>query len=489
MPNYRQPGTTVTTVDNPRIINIAGDTMIPAIVGIGPMKRYVVDEAVTRGVGSTDNLAAYPATTLVTTQIANTPGIAVGSAAAVDIALNGALYANNVAASGSTGTTGIMTWLQGTVPVDIPATGSTYYVTYNYDVPATQFDPTILSNKTSILSKYGSENTASGSLTIAGSIVLENGSPAVMLVQASGSTYTEAIYKTAIDKLQKKKNLESIICVFPSGSVTAASQQSLQTYAFTHVVTMDNAGRGRGLIDGSPSPYSASDGFDTIGDTTTSRTYCYRANAINDRRRMYVVPSRVRRKDASGAYMELDGNYAGCVVAGAKGAQSLRSTPLTGMVVTGVVIEDEKWNEYEMNQLGAAGATVLESRSGVITIRDCITTDATSADTEEESVESVRRLVKRTLTTGLDNAFKGKGVVITSTTVLDAIATTGSILQSLVNAREINKYGQFDNPITGEVAISAIQNAQEPRQVDVTCSIMYLYPMKWISVSVSTFVG
>jgi hypothetical protein len=489
MPSYRQPGTTVNTVDNPRIINIAGDNMIPAIVGIGPMKRYVIDEAITRGVGATDNLSAYPATSVVTTQIANTPGIASGSAAAIDIVINGALYANNVAASGSTGTTGIMSWTQGTVPADIPATGSTYYVTYNYDVPTTQFDPAIMSDKTSILAKYGSENTTNGILAIAGSIAIENGSPAVMLVQSSGSTYSEAAYKTAIDTLKKKKNIESVVCVFPSGSVTAASQQSIITYAYTHVLTMDNANRGRGLMDGSPSPYSASDGFDTIGDTTASGTYCYRANAINDRRRIYVVPSRVRRKDANNAYMELDGNYAAIAVAGLKGSQSLRSTPLTGMVVTGIIIEDEKWNEYEMNQLGAAGALVLESRSGVITIRDCITTDSTSADTEEESVESVRRLVKRTLKDGLDNAFKGKGVVITSTTILDVIATGGSILQSLINAREINRYGQVDNPITGEVAISAVQNSIEPRQVDLTCSYMPLYPLKFIQVTVSTYVG
>ena len=489
MPSYKQPGTTVTTVDNPRIINIATDTMIPAIVGLGLTKRYVIDEPVARGVGATDNLAAYPAANVSVTLISTTQGANSG----LTYLPNGPLV---TLASASVNTAGTLTWNQavqgtgtGVTNAQQPGTGSAYYVTYNYDVPSTQFDPTVISDKTSLIAKYGSENTASGSLTIAGSIVLDNGSPAVMVVQASGSAYSEAIYKTAIDKLQKKKNIESIICVFPSGSVTAAQQQSLLTYAYTHVLTMDNAGRGRGLIDGSPSPYSASDGFDTIGDTSTASTYCYRANTINDRKRIYVVPSRIRRKDASGNYMELDGNYAGCTVAGLKGAQNLRSTPLTGMVVTGIVVEDEKWNEYEMNTLAGSGCLVLESRGGVVTIRDCITTDSTSADTEEESVESVRRLVKRTLQTGLDNAFKGKGVVINSTTPLDVISTTGSILQSLVNAREIAKYGQNDNPITGELKISAVQNAQEPRQIDVTCSIMYLYPFKWAQIFVNTFIG
>jgi len=481
MPSYRQPGTTVVTVDNPRIININSDTMIPAIVGLGPIKRYVADEAVVRGTTTIDYLAAYPATGVSVTQIATTQGASSG----LSYLPNGPLV--NLS-SASVGTTGTLTWANLT-DGSIPATGSTYFVTYNYDVPATQYDPTTFSDKTSILAKYGSENASSGSLAIAGSIVLENGSPAVILVQASGSSYVEANFKTAIDKLQKKKNIESIVCVFPSGSVTAASQQSLLTYAFTHVLTMDNAGRGRGLVEGSPTSYFATDGYDTIGDITTSGTYCYRANAINDRRRIYVAAGRIRRKDAAGAYMELDGNYAAAAVAGVKGAQTLRSTPITGMVVTGIIIEDEKWNEFEMNQLAAAGCTVLESRSGVITIRDCITTDSTSADTEEESVESVRRLVKRTLKTGLDAAFVGKGTVITSTTIMDAITTAGSILQSLVNAREVNKYGQKDNPITGEVAISAIQNATEPRQVDVTCSYMPLYPWKWTNVVVSTYVG
>jgi len=117
-----------------------------------------------------------------------------------------------------------------------------------------------------------------GLLTTAGSINLEHGAPSVMLVQASGSTYNVDNYKTAIDKLQKKGGIEQVVVVFPSGSVTRAQQETLLTYAFSHVQAMNQNKRERGLISGSPSTSFASDGIDTIGDASTTGTYVYRSN-------------------------------------------------------------------------------------------------------------------------------------------------------------------------------------------------------------------
>jgi hypothetical protein len=152
------------------------------------------------------------------------------------------------------------------------------------------------------------------------------------------------------------------------------------------------------------------------------------------------------------------------------------------------VIEDEMWNPAEMDVMGAGNCLVLESRSGVVTIRDAITTDPTSANTTEISVVALARLVKRTLRTGLYNVFTNKGLVITPTTTLDVIAVTRSILQSLVNQGELYDFGHLDDPSTGELEISAQQNPLDPRQIDVTCSVKYLYPLKFVSVTVSTYV-
>ena len=133
--------------------------------------------------------------------------------------------------------------------------------------------------------------------------------------------------------------------------------------------------------------------------------------------------------------------------------------------------------------------TILVSNAGVVTILQYITGDPTSADTQEPSVRAVQRLVIRTLNTGLFNAYMNKGLTIQPETILDVIATTNSLLQGLVTSKEIVAYGKNNNPITGEVATSAIQDATNPLKIDVTASYAPAYPLKFISVTVSVFLS
>ncbi len=482
---YRSSYVDVNVLSNPRIVNLGGGIRLPAIVALGPTTINIVDEAVTRGTGSIDYLSIYPASGVTITQIANSPGVVTGKLNAVLISLNGALYNT---ASGSFGAgDGSMTWNAGT-SVDKPSSGTVYYVTYSYNAPASQYDPTIMTDRKYITAKYGAENTKNGMLSIGGSIALENNSPGVMLVQATGTTYDTAAYQAAIDKLQKKSNIEQLVVLFPSGSVTRAQQESLLTYAYTHVKLMNQSGRERGLMLGSPSTGSASDGFDAIGDLSTAASYIYRANQYKDKNVVYVTPSTITRLDATGSVMYLDGNYGAVAIAALQAAQSKRSTPIHGFQVNGLTITNEKWKDSEMDQLGAGGCLVLSSENGIVTVRDAITTDMTSADTQEISVVSQERLVKRTLREGLKSKFTGKGIVITPTTNYDVQSYTETLLAGLVAIGELYGYGKVYNPVSGETPIIASIDSSEPRKVNVTCSVKYLYPLKFMDVTVSVYV-
>jgi len=483
MSSYTPTGTTVEVLDNPRIISNQESARLPAIIGLGPVTRSVVDEAVVRGSGSVDSLAAYPGAGVSVTQIAKIPGILANTMAAVAVSDGGQLYAP---ASASVSTAGQLTWTGS--GENVPAVNAVYYVTYNYDVPAAQFIPYTTGDKALIKARYGTENTTNGLLAIAGNLALENNAPQVILVQASGSAYNEANYKAAIDKLRKKDNVEQIVVVFPSGSVTRAQQQTLLTYAYSHVLAMNAKKKERGMVSGSPSVDYTADGFDSIGDLSTPASYLYRAHALKSADMTYVVPSVLTRVDESGNTMQLDGNFAAVAVAAVQSAQSKRSTPITGFVVTGISIEDEKWEDTDMDVLGAGGCLVLQSKGGIITIRDAITTDGTSADTQEMSVRASRRLVQRSLRNGLDNQFTNKGLTILPETPSNVSAGTRAILEGLVQDGEIFAYGKTNDPTTGETAISSVQDSIEPRRINTTCSVKYLYPLKWIQVTVSTFV-
>lgn len=474
---YKKPGTEVEILLNPRIVNIGDSTRIPGIVGSGPTTRTYQDIALVRSTGSVDYLAEYPTTGVSVSKVAYVPNVA--SSNNLLRSAGGNLY--NLATA-SVSALGSITW-PSAVSDDIPVANSVYYASYIANVSSTQYNPVTYTDGDDIQTIYGSENTTTGILTIAGKLVLENGSPAVTICQASSSVQG---YKDALDKLLKKTNIEDVVVVFPT-TFASADRSSVINYALSHLDRAAAIHRERGLIFGSYSTDYAAGGFDTIGDISTSNTYLYTASTVKNEDVQYVVPSKCTR-NIDGTDVTLDGNFIAAALAGKRASRDRRSTPLHGANIAGVSIEDEKWSEFEMDQLGAGSCTVIESRSGILSIRDHITTDPTSADTQEPSVIDAKRLVLRTLRTVLDNTYSNKGIVITDSTPGAVQATTNTALYSLVKDSEISAYGQTNNPITGEVATTAVRNLAEPRQIDVTCSFSPLYPLKWIKVTVSMYV-
>ena len=482
---YQPPGTTVNVNINPRIINLGDTTRITAIVAMGPSSVGITDEAVIRGTGSIDYLSVYSGAGVSVSRITDQPGLVPGLLNYVPISSAGGLY--NLS-SASVNSAGSLSWPTHSVDPNVPVIGSTYYVTYSASIPSSQLLPSTYSDKQPITAAYGPEGNTTGMLTIGGSISLENGAPGVTLVQASGSSYNMQAYQNAIDLLQTKTNIEQLIVLFPSGSVTMAQQQALMVYAYSHVLKMSQNNHERGLLLGSPSPYYASDGQDTIGDPTTLNTYAGIAATLKNQNVGYVVPSRVWRYDPNGNYMELDGNFAAAAVGAVQVAQPLICTPITGFSVVGIQIQDEKWNDFQANTLSSYNCLVLQSVNGFVTIKDAITTDPTSADTQELSVVAQQRLVKRSIRNGLNSTYINKGFVILPDTPSDVASTVNAILDGLVTQGEIYAFGQNNNPLTGETATSAVQDPTEPRRILVTCSVKYLYPLKWILVSVNTYI-
>lgn len=205
---------------NQRIANRNSESRITAIVGLGPVTRNIVDEAVVRGTGSVDTLSLYPSSGVSVSQISDFPGVISTAQNYVLISQGGVLYNRN---SSSVNANGQITWPITSNNPDVPAPGTVYYVSYSGAVPDSQFNPEEFSDKSDILAKYGEENNNTGILSVAGTINLENGAPSVLLVQASSSSYNEAAYKLAIDKLLKRSNVEDVVAVFPcDGSVTRA---------------------------------------------------------------------------------------------------------------------------------------------------------------------------------------------------------------------------------------------------------------------------
>lgn len=483
MARYTGPGVTVDVLLNPRIINVATTDRFPAIIGMGPTVVNVVDEAVVAG---EDTLAHTNVTFGQITQIAKIPNYS-ASAGTANLYVSGVDYTSIAS--------GVITWA---IP---PTAGSVYYVTYTYSVTATQLEPQLFFNKKDIEATYGAEGAGivgaapvatCGNLTIAGNLALENGAPAVYLCQvATGSTITSTNYINALAKLEKLQNIGKVCAVFPanaSGSFTYSDMGIVHSQLLAHCEAMSTpeAKKEREAIIGDAPTATMSGGHDTIGTESTDPSYIYKAHSFESKRVIYVAPSSCTRNG-----MTLDANYMAAGIAGMVLSKDKvhASTPITGKQLQGVTITNDKWTDTEKDYLGSYGITVLESSSNVVIVRHALTTNMQSAETAEDSVVQQEDLVKRTLRTGLDNVFKGKGRVIDDTLIYDVATTVKSIMASLVRDQDIRAYGQKTNPLTGEVPISVEQDLLEPRTVNVTLSYAPLYPLVWVKVTASTYVS
>jgi len=484
---YRPPGNVITAVPNTNLYAGNQTAMTVCVIGLGPITVAVTDEAVVRGSGSTDYLSAYANgyTGVVVSQIAKSPNVVSGSGLTGKLVSQEGLLYN--LASATISSSGTITWATGS-SADIPSSGSVYYVTYTRARTASEYQPKIYTDKQSIYADKGPENNTTGILSVAGAAVLENGAPQVMLVQASGSSFSLSAYQAAIDSLKAKTNIRSVVAVLPSGS-SITDWMNVHAYLAAHVQQMyANPQTTRNMFVGTPSPTYAVGGFNIIGDAQTPNSYCYYATQLNSRMIQYVVHATpMTRTDANGNAYEYAGGFMAAAIAGLWAAQPDYSTPINNQIVTGFVIPDDFWNEDQMNQLAAAGCLVVKSKAGIVTVRDAITTDTTNADTQEGTIFQQEMLVRQTVDAAIYKTYQSKGAKITPKTPAMVAGTIAAALQSLVNSGDIYAYGKTLNPITGEAPISVTRDPVEPRRLNASWSVSYMYPLKWVFATFSTY--
>jgi len=456
MMTYQAPGVTVESIISQRVISISEEARIPAIISTGPSIRTVIDEPVERaassGSSNVDYLLHYGVTV---TQVAAIPNVS-GS------------YSNwsghwSYGAGTDVNNLGYIQWDSGTPGDGQPREGEIYYVSYTYPVPATQFDPTLFVDSDDVRAFYGDEDLITGQMTIAANLALENGAPAVMCVQVSGSNDSD--WQTAFNKLKKKKNIAYVIPI--------SNDETIQGYASNHclIESQPLIGHERECILGMS---SGSDVDDHVA----------RAQALESIRVILVFPS----ENVSRGDLILDGTYVAAAVAGSICAQEKVVSPITGKVLVGFAIPDEAYEPYDMNRLGANGVLVCYSESGVIKVRHSLTTDPTSATTAEVSVVASDDYVRRITRTRLDEMFLNKGIVIGPTTPGAVEESVKAIWNAMVRNGFIYVYGTKTDPLTGEVPIKAVTDPDEPRQINVTGSIRYLYPLNYIRVTFFVYI-
>jgi len=454
---YTPPSVQVTSVVNNRIINISEDARIPAIVGEGPLKRTVTDYPIIRSSVGFDLLPNSGSSQgyITLTKVSPYPGAT-------------ASYSQWDSHYGTLGSCAV--YWTGIPGSTAPRTGETYYVSYTYPVPSTQFNPQVFTDSADIVSTYGTEDSSTPDITIAANMALENGAPAVLCLQVSGSIAVDANWSTTFNKLKKKSNVAYLIPI--------ASDASIQNEALQHCLNESAPliGHEREVILG-------------MAHASTVTDFVNKAVALKNSRAILVAPAdSITRTSPTGTSRSLQGAFIGAALAGLITAQSQLMVPVTGKIITGFVIPDDQYEPYDMNYMAGNGVCVIYSKSGVVKVRHAVTTDPTSADTREISIVSSDDMVRRITRDKLTDAYVGKGIVISSSTPAAVAGTVAAIWSSMVREGLIDAYGTKNDPTTGEVPITASQDPNEPTKINVTGSVKFLYPLNYIYVSFFLYV-
>jgi len=221
--------------------------------------------------------------------------------------------------------------------------------------------------------------------------------------------------------------------------VPATTNETILDSLITHVTTMSspNMKKERVLLM-------------SLDETKTIDDFVTKANTVFNERVMLFYPPKVVVNELG---IEVPGYYGALVYAARKTAVSL-GTPINDEPLLNISVT-EKLSYNKLRRLVLNGVAVIALENNVTKLVHGVTTRTDFIVYEEENIVDIADYVKYIWRTRLFEAFKN--TPITDTTLASVVTTSRRILEEL----------KRDNIITSYSDISAVQDANEPRQINV----------------------
>lgn len=448
---YTPPGVYARFLEKGYIAVLPGMVRIPAFIGEGQHTKQIHAEAVVRTGATTDTLSHSDIVSI--DRVGDTP-LSTNYEEGVDWDL--VEDANQIQ------------WLN--YPTfgigEAPDIGATYYVTYTYTKSESDYKAKLFFSLEDVEAEYGAvieEGEVANTLTLAAQIAFENGATAIMCVQkAEDEGWTEPLARL------ENQDCDIIVPIYTSELSDLANVKA-------HVVdqSLELNKHERIAFVGAPVDSEISYFFSTGSERGGL------VQQMSHKRVVVFAPDGAVKtlRDADGNVITpaLDGSYLAAAAAGKLCSPSYPwSEPLTRKSISGFDSLNTAYNESEKNALGARGCCVIHAVGGDVRIRDGITSDVTSVNSQEISVVSLIDYCMEAMRSGLDNHI---GTVITGAKPAEVEATAKSILAKLIDNRIINAYNELSAKVDGT----------DPRRINVIFNIYPVYPLKWIRVSFSWY--
>lgn len=353
-----------------------------------------------------------------------------------------------------------------------PTKGTSFYIKYKKNKSEEDYKAVRFYDKDSIANTFGPEyiNGVINTLTLGADLVLEGaGQSAGGVVCVQVKEDKEAEWKAAIDKLDNW-DIQTVI-------VLKQDSMSLRSYLIQKVNELSTS-----LYAKERTTF-----ITPLDKDATAETLAAQRDALNNDRVTYFANKGVTitltdAETLDEEEVEVDAIYACANLSGIEGNPEYSfSEPMLRKQLTSRITlsEKQRFNPLERNNLCSNYLSVFEfdDNNGLANVFDVFTTDSTNVVTETRSVRRVTDLLRKNIRVQLDKRYIGQKAI--ETTAESATATVSSILTNFVSMGEI---GAFKD-------VSGAYDSVNPKQLNISFSYRPIFELKYIKVTLSTYVA
>ena len=364
-----------------------------------------------------------------------------------------------------------ITWLEGKGP----KADSTFYISYKRNKTSEDYVAMRLFDKDSIRLAFGPEldNNVINTLTLGADLVLEGSGQSaggVVCVQVKGDVTNVANWKAAIDKLDNW-DVQTVILL-------KQDSLELRNYLIQKVNELSTSlfGKERTCF------------ITPLSSEATPDTLAAQRDAINNDRVTYfgnklgLTITLTDETTLEEQQVALDAIFGCAALSGIEGNPEYTfSEPMLRKELPAriTMTTSQFTNPLERNNLCSNYLSMFDynENSGLVNVFDIFTTDSTNVVTETRSVRRVTDLLRKNIRVQLDKLYIGQKAL--DTTAESAVATTASILSNFVDMGEIAEYRNT----------TGAYNSVNPKQLDIAFEYRPIFEVKWIKVTMSTYVA
>lgn len=442
----RVPGIIVRIVDDTGTIVPPIFERYPTYIGVGDPYRLVSDTEVVRSAGVVDNIPHMNTINSII-GVGDLPGI-VNYTAGADYVQVGDQISWNFPGG------------------DKPTLGDTYFITFTETRAASAYDPMLYFDENLIFADHGNKIRNKGDIndvSKAGSLGLNNASNGVIIAQLDPTAWVDAELPTnaeletsftnMVSKLNSITDYKLLLVPLSSGTLNTTTAADIM---FNHAVIASQPDRKqeRSVLASMP-----------IG-TTYGQFATYAQSYAHERMTVPAVyDGRTRISEFTTDY---DMRFYTAALAGKLCSVGIGDT-ISDEIIAGVKITGN-FTPPEQKFLVQRGVSPAKSSGDVVRNVFAITTNTTSALTEDLGVQDIKDYTKKYWREGLWNVYKNKPV---RTVLTEGPGASKGILRDLVDRVILDDYKD----------IVIAQNSTEPRKVNVSAKCKPAYRTQWFDIT------